>query len=151
MKSQNIPLFRKGQGPKNAHLGFNSPQGQSQIHLDGVQGTSNQPIPLESKNAKTVFMGIDRMQAIFRVFKDVVISAIGFKVGTKLGHFGKNGNDSFEFRITYADVKFRATALGNLGAPGAFVIDGTDGFVVNADWASTFHRRHLIVFADPGF
>jgi hypothetical protein len=134
MEGQNIAFFREGQGPKDAHLRFDGPPGQSMTDLDGVQGTPDHSIRPESEDTKTVLLRLDGVQTLHPVLKNIVISVLGLEMGTKFGRFGQERNDPVKLRFGHADLEPRATTLLDRCASGASVVNGTNGPIIDLEF-----------------
>ncbi len=63
------------------------------------------------EHTKAVFMGIDGILALLRLFKDIGVPISGFEVGTQQGRFGKNRDDPIKFSLTDTNVVSCAAAL----------------------------------------
>ena len=131
MKGQNIPLFREGQGPKDAHLRFDAPPGQTMADFNGVQGTSDHPIRLESENAEPIFLCLDGVKTVNPILKNVVIPIFRLEMGTKFRRLWQEWDDPFKFPFINTDLEPGATTLLDRGTACAGVVDGTNGPVID--------------------
>ena len=81
------------------------------IDLNGMQRTADQTLLHMGEHTKTVFVGIDGILALLRLFKNIGVPFRGFEVGTQQGRFRKNRDNPVELRLTDANVVPRAAAL----------------------------------------
>jgi hypothetical protein len=132
-----VPLLGECQGPKDTNPRFHAPQGKSQVRLDPMQGTADQTLVHKGENTKPVLMGVDGVESLFGLLKNIGVSVFGFEMGTVLGSFWQGREDPLEFGVGDGHVVLGATALGNLGATDALMIDSTNRLPVEANLAQS--------------
>ena len=98
-----------------------------------MQGTEDQTVFAEREDAEAVLMRLDRVEAPLGVFEDVVVTAAFPEMGAELGGFRQEGDDLLELGLRHADVISCAAMFRDVGTTIAYMVDGADGLVVDAE------------------